>query len=277
MSDAEKDALILRLWDDLRGERARTQVLQQKLQQNEGKPAAGTADAGELLAQLQEHGTDKSRGTGRAPSAEIRLGRKLGFLRSRAVLVAIAFIALAFGLDYLIDWYQGHRLEQKRVAALQLEHAANAGLYVEVTNVAYEPDRKSYRLTMVMRNLDRQNPVYVMRSPVRVFEQSGLVWREVPARAKDSSTVVKLTDRQTYETVFEPNLKDWAQLLPGYMHIRFESSSLISRRSEPDDDIVERTDRSYVYLKPHGADDELIRKGMKYAGDPPVYIPMPPH
>ena len=31
------------------------------------------------------------------------------------------------------------------------------------------------------------------------------------------------------------------------------------------------------YLKPHGADDETIRKRMKYAGMPPVYIPMPPH
>jgi hypothetical protein len=279
MSDSEKDALILRLWDDLCEERARTQALQQKLQQNESEPVASAADAGELLAQLQEHGTDKGRWAGRAPDVEIRLGRKLGFLRSRAVLAVIAFVALAFGLDYLIDWYQGYRLEQKRVAALQLEHAANAGLYVEVANVTYEPDQKSYRLTMVMRNLDPENPVYVMRSPVRVFEQSGLVWREVPARApKDaSSAVVKLTDRQTYETIFEPNLEDWTQLIPGYMHIRFESGSLISQRSEPYDDIVERTDRYYVYLKPHGADDALIRKRMKYPGDPPVYIPMPPH
>ena len=146
-------------------------------------------------------------------------------------------------------------------------------------NVTYEPDQKSYRLTMAMRNLDPQNPVYVMQGPVRVFEQSGLVWREVPAHAANgtTATVVKLTDRQAYETVFEPNLKDWTQLIPGYMHIRFESSSLISRRSEPDDDLVDRIDRYYVYLKPHGADDEAIRKRTKYPGEPPVYIPMPPH
>jgi lipoprotein-releasing system ATP-binding protein len=64
--------------------------------------------------------------------------------------------------------------------------------------------------------------------------------------------------------------------MPGYMHIRFESVSLISQRSDPDDDILERSDRYYVYLKPHGADDE-IRRRMKYRGDPPIYIPMPPH
>jgi hypothetical protein len=65
--------------------------------------------------------------------------------------------------------------------------------------------------------------------------------------------------------------------MPGYMHIRLANNRLISQRSEPDDDIVERNDRYYVYLKPHGADDEAIRKRMKYPGEPPVYIPMPPH
>jgi hypothetical protein len=105
------------------------------------------------------------------------------------------------------------------------------------------------------------------------------VWKEVPARAASGQAagVIKLTDCHTYETVFEPNLKDWTELMPGYMHIRLANNQLISQRSEPDDDIVERNDRYYVYLKPHGADDEAIRKRMKYPGEPPVYIPMPPH
>jgi hypothetical protein len=277
LSEAEKDALILRLWDDLREERARSHSLEQGLRRREGETAGG-ADGGPLLAQLQETGTDKRRPLA-ASRVKVRLGSGLGFLRSKAVLAAIAFLALAFGVDYTIAWYQRYRLEQKRLVGLQLEHAAYAGLFVELVNVAYEPDQKSYRLTMAMRNLDPQNPVYVMQGPVRVFEQSGLVWREVPAHAPNGATpaVVKLTDRQAYETVFEPNLKDWTQLIPGYMHIRFESSSLISQRSEPDEDIVDRTDRYYVYLKPHGADDEAIRKHTKYPGAPPVYIPMPPH
>jgi len=209
----------------------------------------------------------------------MRLGSGLGFLWSKAVLGAIAFFALAFAVDFTIDWYQRYWLEQKRLVALQLEHAAYAGLNVEVVNVAYEPDQRSYRLTMVMRNLDPQNPIYVMAGLVRVFEQAGLAWREIPAHPANAATpaVIRLADRQIYETVFEPNLKEWTELISGYMHIRFESSSLVSRRSEPDDDLVDRTDRYYVYLKPYGADDEAIRKRMKYPGKPPVYIPMPPH
>jgi len=191
----------------------------------------------------------------------------------------VAFIALAFALDAAVGWYQRHRLEAKRLADRALEHAAYSGLYVDLVNVAYEPDQKSYRLTMMMRNLDPAHPLYVMLTPVRVFEQAGLAWREVPAHATRgaAATVVKLTDARAFETVFEPNLKTWTELIPGYMHIRFESTSLVSGRAEPEDDIIDRRDRTYVYLKPHGADDAALRARMKYPGDPPVYIPMPPH
>ena len=110
----------------------------------------------------------------------------------------------------------------------------------------------------------------------RVAYRSRFVRRHVE-RTAALSRLRKLADTQTYETVFEPNLKEFTQLIPGYMHIRFESTSLVSGRSEPKDDIVDRRDRYYVYLKPHGADDAALRLRMKYAGDPPVYIPMPPH
>ena len=273
LSHAEKDDLILRLWDDLTAARTSLQALEA---QPADRQAAPDGAAGTLRAELQKHGTDKSP----APAAS-HIGPRLGsgVLRSKFVLGLVAFVALAFALDAAVGWYQRHRLEQKRFADRALEHAAYSGLYVDLVNVAYEPDRKSYRVTMTMRNLDPAHPLYVMLSPVRVFEQSGLVWREIPARAPrgGSATVVKLTDTQDYETVFEPNLREFAQLIPGYMHIRFESTSLVSGRGEPEDDIVDRRDRYYVYLKPHGADDAALRQRMKYAGDPPVYIPMPPH
>jgi hypothetical protein len=35
------------------------------------------------------------------------------------------------------------------------------------------------------------------------------------------------------------------------MCLWFETTSLVSERNDPDDDIIDRTDRYYVYLKPH--------------------------
>jgi hypothetical protein len=210
-------------------------------------------------------------------SLEVGTLAATGLLRSGVVFSALMVGTTVLALDQGVGWYQSSRWEQKRLADLKLQHAAYAGLNVDVLKVAYEPDQRSYRLTMAMTNLDPMQPLYVMLSPVRVFAQSGLMWKEVPARAADATRMVRLTGRHVYETIFEPNLEDWTELMPGYMHIRFENNRLISQRSEPDDDIVERNDRTYVYLKPHGADDEAIRKAMKYPGTPPIYIPMPPH
>jgi hypothetical protein len=233
----------------------------------------GNAPERSLLDELCAHGTRKR---GRRPAAgEVRLGRGHGLLRSAASVATLILALLA--VDQGVGWYQSHRLEQKRLNDLRLEHAAFARLAVDLVKVAYEPDQRSFRLTMAMTNLDPGEPVYVMLNPVRVFAQSGLVWKEVPAHAVNDTRVVALTGSQVFETVFEPNLEDWTQLMPGYMHVRFEGHPLVSQRREPDDDIIERTDRNYVYLKPHGADDAAIRKAMKYRGEPPVYIPMPPH
>ena len=77
--------------------------------------------------------------------------------------------------------------------------------------------------------------------------------------------------------MFEPNVKEFTQQLAGYMHVRLTGTTLVSRRSEPDDDLVERVDDYYVHLKPHGADDAAILRQNRFPGKPPLWIPMPPH
>lgn len=279
LSEADKDALIARLWRDLQDERARSEELERQLAQRTGDPATDSREASLLLKMLQQAAARKPAPQQAPARFRQKSKRCFAFLRSRKLIAAASIFALAFGLDFAIGRYQQYRLEQKRLADVRLQHAAFEGMYVEVVKVAYEPDEKSYRLTMKFTNGEPGRSLYVMQSPVRVFEQVGLSWKEVPSRDSlgEAARVVKLTDSYTFETIFEPNLKDWTELIPGYMHIRFQSDSLISERSNPDDDIIKRTDRSYVYLKPHGADDDAIRKQMKIRGDPPVYMPMPPH
>ena len=275
LSESDKDELVLRLWRDLQNERAHVKALEQRLAQLDG---AGPA-ASPLLRKLQAASVGGNRGTTSAAAGGRRLGSWRNVFGSTFLFVVAGAGAIAFAADYAIGKYHSYRMDQSRLAALQLQQAAYEGLFVELVKVDYEPDEKSYRVTMRMTNSEPDRPVFVMQTPWRVFEQSGLSWKEVPARSATGETVsvVKLSGSHLYETVFEPNLKDYAELIPGYMHIRFESSSLISQRSDPEDDIIERTDRYYVYLKPHGADDEAIRKRMNYKGDPPVYMPMPPH
>jgi hypothetical protein len=279
LSDADKDALIARLWRDLQAERARSRDLERRLGPGTGDPTKDVHEASPLLKRLQQVAAGKR--VPRLLPASLRLGSgpSFAFLSSRRLIATAVITFLAFALDFAVGRYQRYRLEEKRLAELRLQHAAFEGMFVEVVKVDYESDRKSYRLTMKFTNIDPGHPLYVMQSPVRVFEQTGLSWKEVPSRDPhgEAARVIKLTDSSLFETVFEPNLEEWTELIPGYMHIRFESDSLVSERSDPDDDIIDRRDRYYVYLKPHGADDDSIRKRMKIRGDPPVYMPMPPH
>ena len=88
-------------------------------------------------------------------------------------LVIVA--ALVFGLDFGVGWYQQRQIAQKRQAELRLQQAAFTNLLVELKDIAYEPDGKSYRLSpRLCRTSIPEHPIYVMLSPVRVFEQSGL-------------------------------------------------------------------------------------------------------
>src|SRR5271165_6182749 len=107
LSHAEKDDLILRLWDDLTDARGRLQALEARLS---GQPAV--PDGSVLRAGLRKHATER-----RARPAPSRIGPRFGrgVLRSKFVLGVVAFVALAFALDAAVGWYQRHRLEAKRL------------------------------------------------------------------------------------------------------------------------------------------------------------------
>jgi hypothetical protein len=89
--------------------------------------------------------------------------------------------------------------------------------------------------------------------------------------------VLKIEGKQTYRYVFDAQVTHFAQLLPNYMHVRFSGTMLVSPSSIPKDDIFERKDNYYVYLKPFDVADEVVLKRMPFPGKPPVWIPMPPH
>jgi hypothetical protein len=191
----------------------------------------------------------------------------------------VGLVLLAFAIDGAIGIWQARTLEAGRQARLLLEHEALTSLYVELTKIVPEADGKSYRMTIAMQNVDPARPLYVMLNAVGVFVQSGMSWQQVPSRPAEGTSwgVVKLVDSYVYSVVFTPEVANWAELIPGYMHVRIQSDMLLSRRAQPGDDVAERRTPFYVYLKPHGANDADIKARNKMSGTPPVFIPMPPH
>ncbi|MDP3239887.1 MAG: hypothetical protein Q8M69_05625, partial [Reyranella sp.] len=152
-------------------------------------------------------------------------------------------------------------------------------LYVELKGISYEPDGKSYRMTLFLQNVSPAGPLYVMLNAVAVYVQAGMVWQQVPSRPAEGVSwgVVKVVDGYTFDVIFTPDVQNWAELIPGYMHVRIQSDLLVSEKAQPGNDVVERRTPYYVYLKPHGANDEDIKARSKSTRTPPIFIPMPPH
>ena len=170
-------------------------------------------------------------------------------------------------------------LVQERADKLAaLETLALSALRADVRTIASRGNG-TYELTLELWNVKGDKPIYVMSPELRAYVQVGTVWQEVSMTPADEGArgVLKIEDRQTYRYVLDARVRDFTQLLPNYMHVRFSGTMLISPSSLPKDDVFERKDNYYVYLKPFDVADDVVLKRMRFAGKPPVWIPMPPH
>jgi len=269
---AEKDALIAALRRQLAATQSELRLLKRRT--GAGSPADKPR---ELLDELRAAAPRQT--TAPAPGIAIKLGRRLDFWRSPAFIGIVAGLLAAFALDAGVGWYQARSLKQARQERLLLENAAMRSLYVELKQIAYEPDGKSYRATLFLQNVGPKGPLHVMLNAVGVYVQSGITWQQVPSRpaAGVNWGVVSVVDGYSYDVLFTPEVANWAELIPGYMHVRIQSDMLVSQSAQPGKDIVERRTPFYVYLKPQGANDEAIKARSRMSGPPPVFIPMPPH
>jgi putative ABC transport system ATP-binding protein/macrolide transport system ATP-binding/permease protein/lipoprotein-releasing system ATP-binding protein len=214
----------------------------------------------------------------KAAVAKVRLGEGLETFIGRFVMWLVPICVIAWCLNWSVADYERSQIQAKAQRKQALEELAMQGLRADLKNVELGAG-KSYVVTIYLRNTRGDDPLYVMSPLVRGFVQVGTSWLEVPMKPLESgnSQVLKVTGTRLLSYEMVPDVPDFTQLLPYYMHVRLTNDMLISPRSQPKDDLVERNDSYYVYLKPHDADDKAILSRMKFPGKPPVWIPMPPH
>ncbi|HET6378972.1 MAG TPA: ABC transporter ATP-binding protein [Methylocella sp.] len=212
------------------------------------------------------------------PQAAARLGAELW----RSVEPFAFWGAVMLGGVLLANFgaakYQENHLLEREQRKAQMADMALSRLQAEVQSVEDLGDGR-YELVVSLRNARGDAPIYVMPPDMRAYIQVGKVWQEVPVEASESNPggISKIEGKSDFRYVFEARVKDFTQLLPNYMHVRFSESMLVSPSRMPRGDVFERKDNFYVYLKPFDIANEVILKRMKFPGKPPVWIPMPPH
>jgi putative ABC transport system ATP-binding protein/macrolide transport system ATP-binding/permease protein/lipoprotein-releasing system ATP-binding protein len=204
--------------------------------------------------------------------ADLFRGATLFLLGSAAVFAGIVLV------DFGIGKYQQMQFRERGERLARLSNLALSSLEGNIERVS-DLGEGRYELAVDLRNASGEGLIYVMSPDMHAYVQIGNEWQELPIApaADDGTGVVGIDGEHVYRYRFDARVKSFAQLLPGYMHVRFSESMLVSPQRVPKDDVFERRDNYYVYLKPHDADDATILKRTKFAGKPPVWIPMPPH
>jgi ABC-type lipoprotein export system ATPase subunit len=213
-----------------------------------------------------------------AARTPIRLGANLWrgvqiFLLAASVVLGAILLA-----DFGVGKYQAMQVRQRAARTAALQHLALNSLRGDVQSVTDLGDGQ-YELVTYLQNVGSDEPIYVMSPDMRGYVQVKTTWQEVPMQPFEDSIngVAKIEGKRTYRYLFDARVRDFAQLLPNYMHVRFASTMLVSPSSMPKGDVFERKDNYYVYLKPSDVTDEIVAKKMRFSGKAPVWIPMPPH
>jgi len=226
---------------------------------------------GKILADLEP----KMPAADRAP---IGLGANLWrSVQTLTIGGAVVFVCILL-VDFGLAKYQEAHVRARGARIAKLAEMALSSLQGEVQSVSDLGDGR-YELAVDLSNATGDEPIYVMSPDMRGYVQVGKVWQELPLKPTDDdgSGVLKIEGKHVYRYVFEARVGEFTQLLPNYMHIRFSETMLVSPSSTPRDDVFERKDNYYVYLKPFDVTDDVIVRRMKFPGKPPVWIPMPPH
>ena len=198
-------------------------------------------------------------------------------VRKAAFAVAVA-ASLLLLVDSTVARYQRTRLEEQEARAGAIENAAVSQLRAGVKFIAArEPGR--YELGLELVNAAAARPLHVTAPAVRAYVQVGRQWTELPMSmvGERTSSVVGPSGPEVFRYRFDARPPDYARLFSRYMHVRFLSTMLVRPDGARADELFERTDSYYVYLKPADADDREILREARFDGAPPLWIAMPSH
>lgn len=198
---------------------------------------------------------------------------------SKIILSILMILIALITVDYLIGYKQERFLEERATMKKKLQQLAWYTLRSEIKDILYSGDK--YKIILKYENPFPETDLYIMIPTIRCFVQVGTLWKEVPVhdiKSDIEAGVIKLGEPLIIEKLLEVPFRNFEELLPGYMHVRINSVTYVASEAISKEEIAEKNEDFYIYLKPYYADDREIAKKYKFtSGIIPVWIPMPPH
>jgi len=205
--------------------------------------------------------------------------------KKRPLVVILCIIGIFFLGDYYIGQKQDAIIREKDAKKQRLEKLAFYMIFPDISDAWDIPGTPGqYEVVLKIDNL-ADEPVYTTFPEVTAYVQSGTFWTEVPIRDKEtekSEQIYKLDKGEhLYRKIVTINraLKYTFYQMYGYMHVRFHISMFVVPQSAfKEEEVIERVNDVYMYLKPYFITDKDILRQATFADNKvPVMIPMPPH
>lgn len=205
--------------------------------------------------------------------------------KRKTIAVLISIIAIFYLGDYLIGKKQDAIIKEKAEKQERLEKLAFYMIFPDIKDawdISGEPEK--YEVVLIVDNL-ADEPVYTTNPELRAYVQTGTSWTEVPIRDKKNEKreqIYKLEKGQhLYNKVvtIKRNIKYAFYQMYGYMHVRIHISMFVVPQSVfKEEEVIERVNDVYMYLKPFFISDKDILKQVTFTDNKvPIMIPMPPH
>ncbi len=235
----------------------------------------------EDLARRCDRWFDLEAGVLREPSAQVAplpplpLAREAAPTRRRLLVGALAGVLSLVGGTSLWQWRQ----QQQRTARTRqdrLQRLAFSGLSAQLVAVE-RTGQERYQGTIAVENLEASQSLYLLPLDVQLYIQQGSRWNPFPAHWSDNQQhVLAVEGLRPLHFDFSDTPSSHTELVPGYMHVRIDVTYAIADRPDPEQMPVERRDSFFVHLLPPVPDNENVARN-GFPGEPPLYIPMPPH
>ncbi len=170
----------------------------------------------------------------------------------KVLFIVMGIIAALIALDLFVGQVQTRGLEERAAKKKRIERLAYYLERTTVEDIFYTGKGNIYKMRLRFENVRPEEEMWIMVSAVKAFVQVGTLWRELSVndgRMKGSDySAERLNNPFTMTVAFDMSIKNFQELMPGYMHMKIGSLSYISAEAVAKEDLIEKYEDVFLYL-----------------------------
>ncbi len=167
-------------------------------------------------------------------------------------LLMLLVIAVLVASDLVVGHVQNEKLAKKAAHKKANERLAYYLERTTVEDISYTGTGNTYSMRLRYENVRPDEEMWIMVYAVKAFVQVGTLWRELSVNdgrmKRGDYSAERLKEPYRITVTFDMSVKNFQELMQGYMHMKIGSLSYISAEAVEKEDIIEKYEDVFLYL-----------------------------